>query len=721
MKAKTPELKFRYFDIETFDPASEGDPPGPWFHYAVIWDKDNGNRRFTSVKKFLEALFDQGEDPAVSYVIIAHNGLGYDLPVLLPIMQALGWNTNATRKNRRDDKRLHKLASNRWELYERSRYSDGTPANPVFALDSKDKMAGSLASWGKYIGLPKGETPICRTKVEVTEEFWKYCERDVEILRKSYELIDGEGDVRAGLLTVASSTRAIIKDKLGEKRNNGLRRMRMERVEGSIPPKYLDAVTDLLTKHMKRCSTRALNYSSRARRSEKRQAHNYYQHLAVSLMTDEARRLADRIDSGQDLSASDMVRWNTLRAPKELVHGLLPTCIQSHSGPADAEDAHQREVEKLIGESQRAHSDARQALKGGLSRPFNMRDEYSLHYPRLVGEGYVYDVNSMYPYILMEWPIATKFEGRFTGIDPTEQVMQNGWEWVARVKLKASLKEGRHSLMKLGTSMSQELHRQGKSRDGAEYYLDELDWDGEEFNLTSIEYYQILKKDWIIDKLEFIETLFFSVDKKFQKATRETIEEGLWLKNNSPKGSPEYLRGKLIINNIWGRWAMTTKWVLQEEDIVDIGDKNAPAAGAVFTTARGRAILAEVIRAFPEQIRYCDTDSVHLEGVPPEMFEAAGFKVDSKELGAWDCETHFTSARYLKSKTYCLKAVDSNGEEYLKFTTAGSEFLDDAPDPADFTFGWRGRVITKRTMPDGRPSLIEGFKYIDDTTFGHYD
>lgn len=717
-----------YFDIETYDPTGKY-RGGPWFHYGVIYSESKGYQRFESVSEFWDELVSQDHSrPEHMKIIVAHNGLGYDMPILAALIRKIDpeWITNADKADVRQSRRIHRYGKHTWEIYKDSYTADGTPLAPVIAVDSRQKLNGTLATWGEVVGIAKGETPICHERVPVAEEMWEYCETDVRILKEAYERIGGPQLDYEGIVTAAGMSRSEIKKKRGTYKKRGMQARRKAPTEAMMPPKYYEACERAFKGHMNRCHELYPDYDSTHRASERRKAWNFIKKRAFENVSAEGQKLMEKKSTGQKLSASDEKRWQQLTPPK-IVKQIPEKCFMPHEEPTgdQAERLRERrEKKERDAEFVRLQALARQASRGGITRPFNMRDEYSLEYPRVCGEGYVYDVNSMYPYILTHYPINSIPMGEYIGRDPREFDKRNpnsDWEWIARIKLKAKLKPRRHSMLKLGTGMSTILRRKYKSSDAADYYLNELNWGGEEYNITSVEYYGILEKDWDIESIEFISVIFFAPDYEDMKAVRGFLKEQFEIKTGSEKNSGPYLRSKLLQNNVWGRWLMNHKIVMQEGELVDIGDPKAPCSAAVFTTARARVMMADVARAFYEEIRYGDTDSAHLEGVPPEKFKEAGFDVDPYKLGAWDCETHFSSARYLKPKIYCLEIPDGESMAY-KFTTAGSSFREeDTPTPAELEFGWGAPVLQQVELPDERITLQTRIKRLNDPGHRHYD
>lgn len=87
-------------------------------------------------------------------------------------------------------------------------------------------------------------------------------------------------------------------------------------------------------------------------------------------------------------------------------------------------------------------------------------------------------------------------------------------------------------------------------------------------------------------------------------------------------------------------------------------------AWARFTTISAAQKVHEesILATGHSRFCYADTDSIHILGTDiPE-----GLDVDPYRLGAWKCESHFTRAKFLQAKRY-IEEIDGN----LKVTCAG--------------------------------------------------
>lgn len=153
------------------------------------------------------------------------------------------------------------------------------------------------------------------------------------------------------------------------------------------------------------------------------------------------------------------------------------------------------------------------------------------------------------------------------------------------------------------------------------------------------------------------------------------IDYWMTVKIQAEKDGNNALRtiAKLYLNNLYGKLAKNPRIAnkfpyLGEDGIVhyklsepeDVAPIYVPAASFITAYARNHTIRAA--QSLYDRFIYADTDSLHLLGteIPKNL------KVDKYELGAWKHESTWSSARFIRAKSYC-EVID--GE--LKVTCAG--------------------------------------------------
>lgn len=133
-----------------------------------------------------------------------------------------------------------------------------------------------------------------------------------------------------------------------------------------------------------------------------------------------------------------------------------------------------------------------------------------------------------------------------------------------------------------------------------------------------------------------------------------------------------YTLSKLMLNSLYGKFGSRTKVrnqipYLDENDVVrytvtEQEDKDPiyiPIASFITAYARNKTIRAA--QSVYDRFIYADTDSLHLVGldVPKQL------DVDKTKLGAWDNESTFVRAKFIRAKTY-LEQSEVSEEDYLK-------------------------------------------------------
>ena len=177
---------------------------------------------------------------------------------------------------------------------------------------------------------------------------------------------------------------------------------------------------------------------------------------------------------------------------------------------------------------------------------------------------------------------------------------------------------------------------------------------------------------------------------------------------------------KLMLNSLYGKFATNPKrqnkipyfvhgqveYKLTEPEFED----PVYTAMGVFVTARARAYTIRNSQALYEHWVYSDTDSMYLTGITEEQ-ASKYIDIHQSRLGAWKCEHIISRAKFLRPKTYIMKArtMLKNGDltdEELSITCAGmpqnikDEILgmgeDDAFKVFDYGSVFHGKLTPKR-------------------------
>ena len=321
--------------------------------------------------------------------------------------------------------------------------------------------------------------------------------------------------------------------------------------------------------------------------------------------------------------------------------------------------------------------------------------------PRYKGmhlKGIVFDVNSLFPYVMHDYPLPYGKPIQYTGDpQPTEAYPL----YIQRLRCAFKLKDGKLPTIQL----------KGNGRFVETEYLHDSKDEIVELTLSSVDLVLFLDH-YDVYNLEYIGGLRFKASTTFFK---KYIDYWMHIKETT-KGALRQL-AKLMLNSLYGKFATMTRRAkvtpyLDDEGILkgridpfeDV-DPNYTALG-VFITANARNITIRSAQLNYHRFIYADTDSLHLEGfeIPDNI------KIHSSHLGAWDHEAIFDDSKFMRPKTY-MEYV--RGKDVINKLTGESEFR--ACTDGSHTYNkWK---ITIAGMPDNMhdqvtwDNLVEGATY----------
>ena len=296
--------------------------------------------------------------------------------------------------------------------------------------------------------------------------------------------------------------------------------------------------------------------------------------------------------------------------------------------------------------------------------------------------GIVYDVNSLYPFIMsrypMPWGEPTIGKGKIS-----EEILNDKYMYYfIHVKCRFELKEDSFPFVQKKDSMwywgrdyletSDIITREGKrvksvlSEDGErtpvifDLVLTKTDW-------------ELMHQHYTVTDIEYIEYVVFHTCRHvFDNFIRHYYREKKTATETGEMGKRRI--AKITMNSVSGGLAkrkQRTNVILKydENDIVDYDVKTSEfdtpsyihLAAAILSYAR--AYTYERAVAYKDRLIYADTDSLHLAGHD----KAETLRIDPEELGAWKEEEKFIDAVYYKKKTYAHQLADGS----FKCTLAG--------------------------------------------------
>jgi hypothetical protein len=300
-----------------------------------------------------------------------------------------------------------------------------------------------------------------------------------------------------------------------------------------------------------------------------------------------------------------------------------------------------------------------------------------------INEGIVFDVNSLYPWVLrhclLPFGFPLSFDGRY--IDDEEYPL-----YFQTLVCTFKIKEGKIPTIQLKNNFrfvpTDYIENSGLEPTGLVLSKPDLE--------LFFDHYDVDVYEW-------------GGGWKFQACTGmfdEYVDHFMSMKATSGKGTANYFISKLLLNALYGKFGknpdVTGKYPVLDEETGTLKYKKKeqemsepiylPLAAYVTSWARNKTIRTAQ-ELYPRFI-YADTDSIHLEGaeVPNNI------KIHNTELGAWKHEGTFSRGRFLRPKTY-IEEIEGK----LHVTCAGM------PENVKEQVTWenfkRGQVYTGKLLP----------------------
>lgn len=278
---------------------------------------------------------------------------------------------------------------------------------------------------------------------------------------------------------------------------------------------------------------------------------------------------------------------------------------------------------------------------------------------RMIGRGRVYDVNSMYPwamkYCKLPYGKPVRYEGRYTESSIYDLYIQE-------LECEFVLKPGKYPSIQLKNSfLYNETEYLTQSIEPTTLILTSVDLEllFECYDVTNIVYnggYAFKSKEGMF--AEYIDYWFEQKSK--------SKKEG---------NSGMTLIAKLMLNSLYGKFGARpdgrskTPYLDKDTNRVKykLTERETRKPGyvpvATFITSYCRDKIIRAANLCGDRFVYADTDSLHIVGD-----EEPPLDIDSYRLGAFDHESTFERAKFIRQKTYMEMedSVDVNGNKILK-------------------------------------------------------
>ena len=257
-----------------------------------------------------------------------------------------------------------------------------------------------------------------------------------------------------------------------------------------------------------------------------------------------------------------------------------------------------------------------------------------------------FDVNSLYPSVMYENPMPIGEGKIYSSVEEGRKDNRHLFIVVAFVQY-AKVRSGMHSF--IGNNSGFTYARKYSYDDELENKMIYLWLD--EFNLFKLVY----DAQYVIHKVVGW--------KKANNVFKDYIDRWYDVKKNA-KNDVERSLAKLMLNSLYGKFGMNDSRItklpvaIDDKIIYHTMENNTTyyyKEVASYITSKARCKLASFMNRCGDNFLYCDTDSVYYIGHDiPELFKDV---VDSKKLGYWKYEGHYTRFKALKAKCY-LKQLD---------------------------------------------------------------
>ena len=272
--------------------------------------------------------------------------------------------------------------------------------------------------------------------------------------------------------------------------------------------------------------------------------------------------------------------------------------------------------------------------------------------------GLVYDVNSLYPYVMRTKFLPYGEPIPFTGNYNTSNIDKKEYSlYFQEIEVeKFTLKEGFSPNIQIRNS----YHFKGSEYVKNNFYKNEegkLVNEPCTFVFTNVQLEYFLKS-YDVYGIKYIKGYAF---KGSYGIYDRYIDLYMEMKKNG-KGAVRQT-AKLFLNSLYGKFGMnpvkeeriiqyydgvfSTTNMSEDGELLEFLDKGVYLPIASFITSYAREVLLTAIEPVIDRFLYCDTDSIHITG-----YEIPNIPIHDKNLGCWKCEGKFTKSKYIGAKRY---------------------------------------------------------------------
>ena len=317
------------------------------------------------------------------------------------------------------------------------------------------------------------------------------------------------------------------------------------------------------------------------------------------------------------------------------------------------------------------HNDVKQSYRGGFTY---LNPKFK---GKIVGNGIVLDVNSLYPWAMYSCQLPYGRPIYFKG-EYKEDILYPLYTQMFKCMFK--IKKGKIPTIQI-------KHGGGFAENE---YLTSSNGEIVTLCLNSVDL-ELFKEQYIVTNYEPLSGWKFKATKGlFKDYIDKWSANKIQAKKDGNHGL--YLISKLFLNSLYGKFGTDTKVVskipyMSPDGVLHyVKGKEETRDGvyialASFITSHARLKTISAAQQIMDdynagksdiQFIYADTDSLHC--VSPNFELPKGLEVDSTKLGAWDHEMSFSKGKYLRQKCYIENEIIDE-EDYIKGVEGGQGFL----------------------------------------------